>query len=206
MDRESLVSSAINPRANSVTTLFASGWGVIAAYILFSALDAHIKPDDKFLAFLIALFPTIAVWATVERKRWGRLALLGLSAAVVGISSLAACAFFAFKSIGNPQNTINISTPSFLGTSVLTAVILIGTINALWLRRPSVVAEFEQNKRSKLAFTQRIIAAVLVGCWLSIVLIGPAVCITLRFEKIGHGHARRAPSANAAPKSSDRSY
>ena len=55
------------------TTLLALAWGITSAYILFySLLISHnIRPC------LAALVPLVITWATLERKRWGRLALLG---------------------------------------------------------------------------------------------------------------------------------
>src|SRR5579883_1668485 len=69
------------PSARLLTTFLACGWGLASAYLLFHALLVTHDAGPCFAA----LVPLIIVWATLERKRWGRLALLGLSATALGI-------------------------------------------------------------------------------------------------------------------------
>jgi len=154
---------------NPMTTLLASGWGLLSAQLLFTT---HLSPlgfNTKFLFSFAALLPLIAVWATIERKRWGRLALVGLSTTAI-VLFVVAIAVYAGSHSQDP------SLPGWLPREVQKlpffdspfatgALMLLAAANSYWLRRPHVVAEFEQNKRPALAFAQRLIAASLVVCW-----------------------------------------
>jgi hypothetical protein len=152
-----------------MTTFLASGWGLVSAYILFTTLFSQATVQTKLFSALAALFPLIAVWATIERKRWGRLALLGLSATAIGLF-VAATGYYAAISTQMPGVTDRImddlkKLPFYDSPATVGVLIMFAVANGLWLRRPTVVAEFEHNKRPTLAIAQRVIATSLVGCW-----------------------------------------
>jgi hypothetical protein len=127
-----------------------------------------------------AIVPLVIVWATLERKRWGRLALLGLSATALGLF-VAAIGFIA--AVGdrwlhpaerNLANYAKIALHIYSAdpTTAFTVLILAAT-TGLWLRRPVVIAEFERGKRATLAVAQRAIAMLLVSCWGMTVIFTP---------------------------------
>lgn len=165
--------SSIPGHVRFTTTLIAGAWGLASAYTLFYSL--LVKPDMRL--FLCALLPLVAVWATIERKRWGRLALLGLSSASLG--------FFA-AAIGNAiaSNLPAIQSGKFGFNALLAdvtrhiveigfkdqpqiafAVLVLAAMTAFWMCLPNVRTEYERGKNAKLAIAQRAIAMTVVACW-----------------------------------------
>ena len=151
------------------TTLLAIGWGVTSAYILFHSL--LVTHDTR--PCLAALAPLIVTWATLERKRWGRLALLGLSAVALGlfVGSLGLAASIARATLPAAQQTplhcLEMAFGFFGERNPYAGAIIVclAAMTGFHLRRPSVVAEFERGKNQTLAVAQRAIAMTLVGCW-----------------------------------------
>src|SRR5262245_51587167 len=136
------------PSTRLLTTLLASGWGLASAYTLFHSLI--VLPDAR-LCFA-ALVPLVVVWATLERKRWGRLALLGLSATALGMfaSLLGLVAATASKdtSITNPSLSAYVQVAlGHFGNKQEVALCVLGLamMTGVWMRRPLVVAEFERG-------------------------------------------------------------
>ena len=149
-------------------------WGAAAAYILCcSLLVTH-----KAVFALAALVPLVAAWATLERKRWGRMALMGLSLTTVGVFAFGLGVFMAsldhvqpqVRSVGNSLRHLaalyDISAPAAF------SLVVLASLTGLWMLRGEVIAEFNQNKKSALAGAQRLIAGVLVCCW------GGAIALT----------------------------
>ena len=147
--------SPINPG----TTFFAVGWGLLAAYQLLDGL--LVTHSVRFM--VDGPMALLMVWATLERKRWGRLALLGMSATVLVVCLLGRRLAEATGSEGLSA-TIEFfaTTPGGLG-----AMLLLAAWTVFWLRRSAIVAEFEQGKRTGLRMGQRAIALTLVGLWAS---------------------------------------
>jgi hypothetical protein len=157
-----------------LTTVIACGWGLASAFTLFHALI--IKPEARL--FMAALVPLVAVWATLERKRWGRLALLGLSATALGLFA----ALF-----GRVASTLSAMPPSqqtaeqFMNMvfghfddrpEIALSLFALALTTGIWMRRPVVIAEFERGKKATLMVAQRAIALSLVGFWGVTVLLG----------------------------------
>jgi hypothetical protein len=167
---KNLQSSGTTPMsARLLTTLLASSWGLASAYILFYSL---LVTHDARPCFA-ALIPLVVVWATLERKRWGRLALLGLSSTALG---LFAAALGYSASVGNRwlpaenQNILgylNVALHLYGYNSPGAALITLSlaATTGIWLRRPVVAAEFERGKRATMAVAQKAIAMTCVGCW-----------------------------------------
>lgn len=156
-----------------MTTMLAGGWGVASAYILFNSL---LVTHDARPCF-IALVPLVVAWATLERKRWGRLALLGLSATALGLF-VTACGYMTAKYTNEVRLDVSSCIHGALklfgdDPAAATAVLALAATTGLWLRRPQVVAEFERGKRPTLATAQRSIAMSLVGFWGIVVLFTP---------------------------------
>ena len=166
---------APGPRANSMTTMLASCWGLVSAYVLCAAIMAGIAPKAMAFTIFATLVPLVAVWATIERKRWGRLALFGLSATAIGLFIAAFGLVAAFQANGRSAEDLEVYLPHFVDRSVFGALVLVAVINAYWLRRPAVIAEFEFQKRSGLAIAQRVIATSLVGCWGMTMILTPYI-------------------------------
>jgi hypothetical protein len=165
----SLRSRAVYTR---VTNLVAGSWAVLAFYLVTrSLLITH-----EWIACIPAPIPLLAVWATLERKRWGRLTLLGISLTALGLCvtaiGMAAClnaeghtpAHYALWALAlyarNPET--------------LLTIVLLAIATGIWMRRTTVIAEFERNKKTVLVLGQRAIAGALVACWALM-----AICVPL---------------------------
>ena len=157
------------PAPRWTTTLLAAGWGLTSAYLLLNSL--LVTHDMR--PCLAALVPLVIVWATLERKRWGRLALQGLSATALGLFVSAVGLAYAIGSHTLPteQKTlphfIHIALGIFGEKNSTSAIIVLclAALTVVYLRRPSVIAEFERGKQKTLAVAQRAIAMTLVGFW-----------------------------------------
>jgi hypothetical protein len=171
--------SSVPASTRLLTTLLASGWGLASAYTLFHSL--LVAPDAR-LCFA-ALVPLIVVWATLERKRWGRLALLGLSATALGmfVSLLGLVAATGHNTLlpaeQNLSNYFQIALRYFGDSQEIALTVLgLAMMSGVWMRKPLVVAEFERGKRSTLAVAQKAIAMSLVAFWgVTVLLLPPSV-------------------------------
>ena len=164
-----------SPFAALWTNILAVLWSIVAAYILFdSLLITH-----KHRYAVAAIFPLISAWATLERKRWGRLALMGLSLATVVVFALLSGVFARFyhpwqdeaQTLGNGATSLIIAYG--LGTAAAVGLLTLAAVTGCWLCLPHVAAVFNQNKRATLVKAQRGIALVLVGCWAAAIASAP---------------------------------
>ena len=182
------------PPVRLSTTVLAISWGVTAAYLLFHSL---LVTHDTQLCFA-ALLPLIAVWATLERKRWGRMALLGMSATALGLfaASVGYAVSIARVTLPLAQQTPLHCLQMALGifgkenTVSASIVMCLAALTALYMRRPVVIAEFERGKQKTLAIAQKAIAMTLVGCW-GIAFIGSPL------PKAGRANAAHAPQSHS---------
>ncbi len=162
------------------TTALACLWGVVAAYLLFYSL---IVTHHKRL-MIVELVPLLAVWATLERKRWGRLAMIGLSLTILALFALMAVLHFASPSQLNAMELKSI--PPLLGYLVSyledpydismhmgLGILALAGITCFWFSSQRVASEFNYNKRSCLANAQLCIACVMVSCWGVAILLNP---------------------------------
>lgn len=163
------------PTTRFLTTLLASSWGFAAAYTLFHAL--LISHDLRL--FSASLVPLITVWATLERKRWGRLALLGLSATALGLFA-ALLGFVAqeFTRLQPDEQTPERFAALLLAcfdhrAGIALTLLALALATGFWMRQPTVVAEFERGKKATLAAGQRAIALCLVAFWSVSLLLTP---------------------------------
>ncbi|HZO88222.1 MAG TPA: hypothetical protein VFB38_07755 [Chthonomonadaceae bacterium] len=177
--------------ARFLTTLLACCWGLSSAYVLFHSL---LVTHDARPCFA-ALVPLVIVWATLERKRWGRLALLGLSGTALGlfVAAIGYIAAVGSAELSTAERTLSNYVQIALrlydnDPSTVLTILLLAATTGLWLRRPVVIAEFERGKRATLAAAQRAIAMLLVGSW----------GLTLIFTPLPTG------GKNAAAKSADK--
>ncbi len=159
--------------APAVTTFVTIGWGIVSAFTMFRALFFE-HSIALALAYIIVL---LVVWAALGRKRWGRLALLGMSVAVP--LTFAVClAYFAYI-LGHGVDPF-ISTSSSArwitsfccGPTPAVGLIVVSLLAGLWLQHPAAAAEYNQGKHRNLASSQRGIAAFFVGLWLILVYSG----------------------------------
>jgi hypothetical protein len=154
--------------SRTLTTLLAGGWGLSSAYIMFHSL---LVTHDARLC-IVWFVPMVIVWATLERKRWGRLALLGLSSTSLGlfVAGLGYVAAFGDSTFTPAQRDIShyssLVIQMYSGAPTATYVTLfLAATTGFWMRLPAVVAEFERGKRVALAKAQQAIAFSLVACW-----------------------------------------
>ncbi len=156
------------PNAHPLTTLLAVGWGLLASYQLLMAL--LITHSVRFL--LVTPLVLVMVWATLERKRWGRLALLGIS--VTALAGYAVGAEVA-HAVGAEEGQAALALVSD-SNPVAVLSLLLAACTAIWMCMPAVVREFEQGKRPVLRAGQRGIAVALVAVWgLTLMLPAPAM-------------------------------
>jgi hypothetical protein len=112
-----------------------------------------------------APIPLFIVWATLERKRWGRLSVLVIS--LTAIAMFFAVAFLAFGlNVGvftghqwSPSAMYSwLSTFYDQDTTTLAIVIALAVATGFWMCRAVVIAEFNKGKRNALAVGQWAIA------------------------------------------------
>ena len=152
--------------ANPGTTLFAAGWGLLASYQLLNGL--LVTHSLRFM--VVGPMALLMVWATLERKRWGRLALLGMSLTVLVVCLAGARLADVIGAVGlHTTLAFFAASPGGLG-----AMLMLAAWTVFWMGRSAIVAEFEQGKRSGLRTGQRAIAATLVGLW-ALMLIVPSL-------------------------------
>jgi hypothetical protein len=151
--------------SNPGTTVFAVIWGLLAAYQLLSGV--FVTHSVRFM--VVGPMALLMVWATLERKRWGRLALLGMSLTILVVCLLGARLADVTGADGL-HATLNFfsGSPGGLGTMLLLALWTV-----FWMRRSATVAEFEQGKRTGLRSGQVAIALTLVGLW-ALMLVMPS--------------------------------
>ena len=183
-----------SPFAARCTTLLACLWGAAAAYILCHSL---IVTHNKRYT-IAALVSLITVWATLERKRWGRMALIGLSVTTMGMFGFFVSAFSAFHGSAQPSQvrTLHkavVDVAAYYGISIplIFGLLLLAVVSSLWLCRAEVVAEFNQHKHAVLVSGQRVIATALVACWGGAIALNPM----LPFEKGRAQSTGRTPAA-----------
>jgi len=157
-----------------LTTLLAGGWGLSSAYIMFHSL--LVSHDAK--PALASFVPLVIVWAVLERKRWGRLAMLGLSSTALGlfVAGLGYVAAHGSQVLLPAERDFShysqLVIRMYSGAPRATYMTLIlAATTGFWMRVPAVVAEFERGKRVALARAQRAIAFSLVACWAGTVLL-----------------------------------
>jgi hypothetical protein len=119
-----------------------------------------------------APIPLFIVWATLERKRWGRLALVVIS--LTAVAMFIGVAFLAFGlnvgvitgHQGSPAALLA-WLKNFYAQDTTTVAIVIGLAAAtgFWMCRAAVVEEFERGKKNALALGQWAIAVVLAASY-----------------------------------------
>jgi hypothetical protein len=159
---------------------------------------------------LIWFVPMVIVWATLERKRWGRLALLGLSSTSLGLfaAGLGYVIAFGNHNLAPAQRDLShysqLVIAMYSGAPKVTyATLFLAATTGFWMRLPAVVAEFERGKRVQLAKAQKAIAFSLVACWAVTILVYtsaikvPAALASTRHRDqpptgaVKHSHNRR---------------
>ena len=191
------------------TTLLALSWGITSAYILFySLLVSHnIRPC------LAALAPLVITWATLERKRWGRLALLGLSGVALGlfVGTVGLSASIVHATLPAAQQTplrcLDMALGFFGENNSLAGgiIVALAAMTGFYLRRPDVAAEFERGKKQTMALAQKGIAAVLVGSWSLSFLGTPLPDVKAKPDASSTAQSARHHSGAASRASSKRS-
>jgi hypothetical protein len=176
--------------SNPGTTLFAVTWGLLAAYqLLHGVLVTH---SVRFM--VVGPMALLMVWATLERKRWGRLALLGMSVTIL-VVCLVGARVADVTGVDGLHATLNFfaACPGGIG-----AMLLLAVWTVFWMRRSATVAEFEQGKRKGLHMGQRAIALTLVGLWALMLILPSRASAHKRHpvpgqQTLSHPHYRVAP-------------
>ena len=161
------------------TTLLASGWGVLAVYALIHAL---VIQHSVFIAFAY-FFPLLAVWAVLERKRWGRLSLLGMCLLTPVILLVLLLYLDADHLHLKPDALVHFGMLQSCGGMLPgVSLVMISMAGTYWFSHPHAIAEFERNKRPSLARAQHSIALTLASIW-ALMVLGGAVAAGQRAAK-----------------------
>lgn len=152
----------------ATTTLLCCVWAYTFAYSFFQSVLERSSP----LVMLAATLPIAAVWAALERKRWGRLVLMAqsvLAHLLFGIMVVfLAC---SRERVAGPVDHnlfgyINYALQLFGETPETTlSILLLAALTAVWLSMPCVRDDFESQKKAFLSPGQQIIAAAVIGMW-----------------------------------------
>ena len=163
----STLSTTHTVRHTSFTNALALAWGLSFTYLLFTAIFI----SHLFSSALACLVPLIVVWATLERKRWGRLSLLGISLTNLGLftAALAYCGFHTSVS-QLPDSMTGLCAKLALGLytdspALALTVLTLASVTLIWLSLPNASREFELSKPITIATAQRVIALLLVFFW-----------------------------------------
>ena len=154
--------------SRGVTTLLCCGWGYSFAYSFFQCIVENSKP----LVLLASALPLVAVWAALERKRWGRLALIGLSLLAHGLFALMLIVLAYSNEHWIPPSDQHLV--GYFGTalrlfsdspSTTIGILFLSAITATWLCIPTVRDEYIKKKKPFLTPAQRVIAATVISVW-----------------------------------------
>ncbi len=153
-----------SPAVARVTNVVVACWGVAAQYMIVRSMFVSHQMRYGFGAPI----PLFIVWATLERKRWGRLAVVVIS--LTAVAMFIGVAFLAFGLnlgvvMGHPSSPANMLAwfRNFYSqdSTTLAVVILLAIATGFWMCRAVVVAEFNKGKKNALAFGQWLIALAL---------------------------------------------
>ena len=154
--------------SRGVTTLLCCGWGYSFAYSFFQCILENSSP----MVLLAAALPLLAVWAALERKRWGRLALIGLSLLAPGLFALMLIALAYSNEVwirpsdrhlfGYIDTALRLFSDS---PSTTIGVLVLAAATAIWLCIPIVRDEYIKKKKPFLTPGQRVIAASIISIW-----------------------------------------
>ena len=163
--------------ARAFTTMLCCVWGYSFAYSLFRCL--LYRPN--VCVGLAATLPLAVVWGTLERKRWGRIALLCLSFLALSLFVwMLGTLFFAGRSLIAPAERnlsgyLSYAVNLFAETPLITiATLILSGITALWFLLPAGRSEFNQGKKVVLTSGQRLIAGLIVILWCLGMMLTPA--------------------------------
>jgi hypothetical protein len=154
--------------ARGFTTFLCCAWGYSFAYSFFRC----VLDRCGLMVCLAAALPLVAVWASLERKRWGRLALIGLSLlaqALFGV--ILAILIFSHHVWIDPAERhffgyVKYALRLFGETPETTlTLLLLSAATAIWLFMPWARAEYIQRKKRYLTPGQRVIAVSIVALW-----------------------------------------
>ena len=157
------------------TTTLAMGWIGLTVYERLWATTLRIHSD--WWPWTSAVLILTVAWSVLSRKRWGRLALLGIAIA----TGCGGAAHLVGDHLHWPPAALERVSGVLLAPipgaadhydalSALFFTIAVGTI--VWFLQPAVRTEFEARKAPSTSGFQRGIATFLVGCWVCAELLG----------------------------------
>ena len=161
-----------------VTTFLCCGWGYSFSYSFFRSL--LVRPN--LLVGMAAALPLGIVWAALERKRWGRLALLSLSVLAITLFFLMFFALLSSEHAAGQAGRLAVATcfmrtlELFTEAPTMSFVILcLAGLTAAWLLMPQVRFEFEKGKSKVVSMAQSVIALTLIAVWGVSMILNPPV-------------------------------
>lgn len=179
------------------TTILAAFW---VGWTVYGALAAIVWPPKPLLETWVCIaFVLIMAWAVLERKRWGRLALLGTSTIVCADLAYAAYRLatappeLARQTMGREGFFDTIFGVYGCGVPFGIGILTLSLWSVLWLSRRDVKREFAWRKRASMWSFQVGIAGVFVlGTMAAIIGAGATQDIVGSLER----HRREATQAS----------
>lgn len=157
-----------SPAVARATNIIVACWGVAAQYMIVRAMFVSHQMRFGYGAPI----PLFIVWATLERKRWGRLSVLVIS--LTAVAMFLGVAFLAFGlnvgvftgHQGSPSAMLTwLKTFYEQDSATIGIVIMMAVATGFWMCRAIVIAEFNRGKKNALALGQWAIAVVLAAAY-----------------------------------------
>lgn len=157
------------------TDLLAGIWVLLNIYGVLC--DLATPPAPTYAGIMALLTLLVIAWSALERKRWGRLALLGIAGIKFIDILMALVCLLAFGHLGLDVHMHGVWCPLLVHSShygemsvaiVIRTLLGCGTltiITLLWLLHPDVRMEFDSGKQFRTRRTQFVIALFLVMVW-----------------------------------------
>lgn len=171
--------------SRNVTTVLTAGWG----YYFISAFFRDITGHTNLFVCITALFPICAVWASLGRKRWGRMTLI--------VASALALTLFALMIVQNRLPTIGdrysvgpasydclVYVVQIFGETPIDIAggLVLALCTVAWFSTPLVRQEYEKTKKTELEVGQQIISGFIVLSWMTAAIVSPPM------HHAGHSH------------------
>lgn len=159
-----------------ITTALCLVWGFFFSLGFFETLFQK----AGVLASVVSALPIITVWGALQRKRWGRLALMSLCMIIIMLFIVVLTAissthqFYVLPEERTLYGYLHYALHFFSHRSVTSVLLLtLSGLTCLWFWLPPVRKEYEKGKRATLALGQKVIALSLVFTWALTMLYTP---------------------------------
>ena len=169
-------SIAVSPVTRRLTTALVLAWGLFSAIAL--AYGSVIAFDLRVI--LAAIVPLAAVWAALDRKRWGRMTLIFVGS-IAWLGYLLAFVYTLLTGKTWIDGEFSLPNYAYMALRMMWADypeagmigLTLAAITLVWMFRSTVIAEFAKGRQHVLSFGQKLIASILAFFWLYAMLFTP---------------------------------